>query len=100
MSTNGDFESATDLKNGDIASVPKGAQELWTDLKESLLQRPIMKDCYKGRQSICNCCDGVPETHFRNLEVIRTPIPITPMVRPKAMQKNMENAVMKRDKAR
>ena len=49
-----------------------------------------MKDCYKGRQSICNCCDGVPETHFRNLEVIRTPIPITPMVRPKAMQKNME----------
>ena len=85
----------TDLKNGEINSVPKGAQELWTELKENLLRRPILQDCYSGRPDICNCCDGFAETHFRNLDVIRTPIPINPL---KALQQN--DHVIKKDIAR
>ena len=39
----------TDLKSGDLNSVPKGAHELWTELKESLIKRPVLQGRYRSR---------------------------------------------------
>jgi hypothetical protein len=50
----------TDLKSGDLTSVPRGTHELWTELKDSLAKRPILQGCcYRSRQqTTCNCCDN------------------------------------------
>ena len=40
----------TDLKSGDLNSVPKGAHELWSELKESLIKRPVLQGCYDPRK--------------------------------------------------
>ena len=53
-----DYLQQTDLKSGDLNSVPKGAHELWSELKESLIRRPVLQGCYNRRQTVCNCCDG------------------------------------------
>ena len=45
----------TELKSGDLNAVPKGAHELWSELKESLTRRPILQVC--TNRTICNCCN-------------------------------------------
>ena len=54
----------TDLKSGDLNSVPKGAHDLWSELKESLIKRPVLQGCYNPRrQTVCNCCDNTSSTN-------------------------------------
>ena len=52
------FFKQTELKSGDLNAVPKGAHELWSDLKDALIKRPVLLGCYDPRrQVICNCCE-------------------------------------------
>ena len=60
------FLQQTELKSGDLNAVPKGAHELWSDLKDSLIKRPVLQGCYNvaiRRQTICNCSgnEGQPK---------------------------------------
>ena len=59
----------TDLKSGDLNSVPKGAHELWSELKESLIKRPILQGCYHRRQTICNCCSNIDNEAINHKQV-------------------------------